>query len=190
VMSICIVLAITIAGPRIGVVATTAFIIAAQFTLASMIDRFGWFGVEVVAVSWSRVLGIALLVAGAGAPLPGASRPPPPRRRRPPDGLEPALVWERFFELTEIPRPPKAEGSAREHVLAWASERGLESRVDGAGNVVVTVPAGPGREGSAPVALQSHLDMVCERDPGSPNDPRERRTHAPARTPRAPPPPP
>src|SRR5262249_29220713 len=94
---------------------------------------------------------------------------------RPPDGLEPALVWERFFELTEIPRPPKAEGSAREHVLAWASGRGLESRVDEAGNVVVTVPAGPGREGSAPVALQSHLDMVCERDPDSPYDPREGR---------------
>jgi transporter family-2 protein len=69
VMSICIVLAITIAGPRIGVVATTAFLIAAQFTLASVIDRFGWFGVERVAFSEPRVLGIALLVLGAALTL-------------------------------------------------------------------------------------------------------------------------
>jgi transporter family-2 protein len=49
VMSVVIVLAITVAGPRIGVVATTAFLIAAQFALAAVIDRFGWFGVEPVA---------------------------------------------------------------------------------------------------------------------------------------------
>ena len=69
VMSICVILAITIAGPRIGVVATTAFLIAAQFALATVIDRFGWFGVERVALSGSRVLGIALLVAGAALTL-------------------------------------------------------------------------------------------------------------------------
>ena len=68
-MSICIILAITIAGPRIGVVATSAFLIAAQFALAAVIDRYGWFGVERVAFSWSRVLGIALLVAGAALTL-------------------------------------------------------------------------------------------------------------------------
>ena len=65
VMSVFIVLAITVAGPRIGVVATTAFLIAAQFGLATAIDRYGWFGVERVAVSWTRVLGIGLLVVGA-----------------------------------------------------------------------------------------------------------------------------
>jgi bacterial/archaeal transporter family-2 protein len=69
VMSICIILAITIAGPRIGVVATTAFLIAAQFALAAVIDRYGWFGVERVAFSWPRVLGIGLLVIGAALTL-------------------------------------------------------------------------------------------------------------------------
>jgi transporter family-2 protein len=68
-MSICIILAITIAGPRIGVVATTAFLIAAQFALAAVIDRYGWFGVERVAFSWLRVLGIGLLVVGAALTL-------------------------------------------------------------------------------------------------------------------------
>jgi transporter family-2 protein len=69
VMSVFIVLAITVAGPRIGIVATTAFLIAAQFALAAIIDRYGWFGVEQVPVTWSRVLGIILLVAGAALTL-------------------------------------------------------------------------------------------------------------------------
>ena len=69
VMSALIILAITIAGPRIGVVATTAFLIAAQFALAAIIDRYGWFGVERIGYSWPRVLGIGLLVAGAALTL-------------------------------------------------------------------------------------------------------------------------
>jgi bacterial/archaeal transporter family-2 protein len=69
VMSILIILSITIAGPRIGVVATTAFLIAAQFALAAIIDRYGWFGVEQVALTWPRVLGLTLLVVGAALTL-------------------------------------------------------------------------------------------------------------------------
>jgi transporter family-2 protein len=69
VMSAFIVLAITVAGPRIGVVATTAFLIAAQLSLATVIDRYGWFGVERVAFSWPRVFGVVLLLAGAGLTL-------------------------------------------------------------------------------------------------------------------------
>ena len=44
--------------------------------------------------------------------------------------------------------------------------------MDEEGNAVVRVPASVGRDGSPTVVLQSHLDMVCERDPDSPNDPR------------------
>jgi transporter family-2 protein len=69
VMSATIILAITIAGPRIGVVATTAVLIAAQFALATVIDRYGWFGVERIDVSWQRVLGVALLFVGAALTL-------------------------------------------------------------------------------------------------------------------------
>ena len=65
VMSAVIVLSITVAGPRIGIVATTAMLIAGQFVLATAIDRFGWFGVDQVAVSWQRLLGLGLLAAGA-----------------------------------------------------------------------------------------------------------------------------
>lgn len=65
VMGVFIVFGVTVAGPRIGVVATTAFLIAGQFGLAALIDRNGWFGVERVSVSTTRLLGICLLVAGA-----------------------------------------------------------------------------------------------------------------------------
>ena len=92
-------------------------------------------------------------------------------------GLEPRLVWAHFDELTRIARPSKQEDAVREHVLAWAGERALATSVDEAGNVVVRVPAAAGREGAPTVVLQAHLDMVCERDPDSPYDPREGRIH-------------
>jgi len=65
VMSAVIVLSITVAGPRIGTVATTAMLIAGQFILATAIDRYGLFGVARVEVTWPRVLGLTLLTAGA-----------------------------------------------------------------------------------------------------------------------------
>ncbi len=68
-MGVFIVFAVTYAGPRIGVVATTATLIAAQFAVATAIDRLGWFGVERIAVTWSRVLGISLLFVGAALTL-------------------------------------------------------------------------------------------------------------------------
>jgi dipeptidase D len=89
--------------------------------------------------------------------------------------LEPALVWKRFADLTRIARPSKAEGPARDHVLAWAAARGLDAGTDGEGNVVVRVPATPDRDAAPTLVLQAHLDMVCERDPVSPFDPREGR---------------
>ena len=90
-------------------------------------------------------------------------------------GLEPPLLWERFAELTRLARPSKAEELARQHVLAWAEARSLETRTDAEGNVVVAVPATAGRDGAPVIVLQAHLDMVCERDPNSPFDPREGR---------------
>jgi len=89
--------------------------------------------------------------------------------------LEPRGIWTHFLALTRIPRPSKQEEEARTHVLAWAAERGLETAVDSEGNAVVRVPARAGRGDAPTVVLQSHLDMVCEREPDSPNDPREGR---------------
>jgi len=91
------------------------------------------------------------------------------------DGLEPALLWDRFSEMTRIARPPKHEELAAEHVRAWATSRGHEVDGDEEGNVVVRVPSSTGRGAAGIVILQSHLDMVCERDPESAFDPREGR---------------
>ena len=57
-------------------------------------------------------------------------------------------------------------------MLAWAGARGFATARDAAGNLVVRVPASPGREDAPTVILQGHLDMVCERDPDSPYDAR------------------
>lgn len=91
--------------------------------------------------------------------------------------LEPETVWRHFLELTTIPRASREEQTVRAYIVDWAGRQGWASDVDGAGNVVVRVPATDGREPAPTVTLQAHLDMVCERDPASPYDPRAGRIH-------------
>jgi dipeptidase D len=90
-------------------------------------------------------------------------------------GLEPERFWSHFEALTRIARPSRQEEPAIEHVRTWAADRGFELVEDSGRNLVVRVPATPGRESAPTVVLQGHLDMVCERDPASPNDPAEGR---------------
>jgi len=90
-------------------------------------------------------------------------------------GLQPAAFWERFGQLTAIPRPSRNEEAVIAHLRAWAAEKGLRVAQDAGRNLVIFVPATAGREGAPVVTLQGHLDMVCERDPDSPNDPTEGR---------------
>jgi transporter family-2 protein len=68
-MSIVIVLAITVAGSRIGVIATVSLLIAGQFAAGAAIDRYGLLGAERIGVSWWRVAGIVVLAIGAGLTL-------------------------------------------------------------------------------------------------------------------------
>ncbi len=84
--------------------------------------------------------------------------------------LEPARVWSHFATLCRIPRRSKEEGALREHLLAWAKERGLAATVDGAGNLLIRKPGSAGREDKPAVVLQSHLDMVCQKNSGSSHD--------------------
>jgi dipeptidase D len=93
-------------------------------------------------------------------------------------GIEPAGLWRHFEALTRIPRPSKREAAAVEHVMNWAREKGWTPRRDAVGNVCVPVPATPGCEKAPVVVLQSHLDMVCERDSNSPYDPDKGLIHA------------
>ena len=90
-------------------------------------------------------------------------------------GLEPRSFWGHFETLTKVPRPSRHEEPVIEHVRAWAEQHGLELEQDAGRNLVIRVPATSGREGAPVVTLQGHLDMVCERDASSPNDPTEGR---------------
>ncbi len=69
VMGVFIVFAITVAGARIGTAATVGLLIAGQLAMGAVIDRFGLFGSEPIALSWPRLLGIALLAVGAALSL-------------------------------------------------------------------------------------------------------------------------
>lgn len=81
--------------------------------------------------------------------------------------LEPRAVWGHFDEILRIPRPSKGEEAIRRYVVARAEARGLDTRQDAAGNLVVAVPATPGHEGVPTTILQSHLDMVQEKNSGT-----------------------
>jgi len=78
--------------------------------------------------------------------------------------LEPKLVWEQFDAITRVPRPSKKEGKIRDYLVAFAKEHGIECRTDEIGNVVMRKPATAGYEGHPTVILQSHMDMVCEKN--------------------------
>ena len=80
------------------------------------------------------------------------------------DGLEPKLLWQHFFALSQIPRCSKHEEQVRDYVLEVAQRRNCLFKDDRAGNVAVAVPASPGCEHYPIVVLQAHLDMVCEKN--------------------------
>ena len=78
--------------------------------------------------------------------------------------LEPKAVWENFEQLTKIPRPSKKEGKVLAYLIDWAKKHNLEYKQDAAGNIVIKKPATKGMENRATVALQGHVDMVCEKN--------------------------
>ena len=81
-------------------------------------------------------------------------------------GLRPEHLWKHFADLTQVPRPSEHEGAAMAHIRAWAEARGYEVAGDPVGNLLVRVPATPGREGAIPTLIQGHVDMVPEQDEG------------------------
>jgi transporter family-2 protein len=64
-MGVVVVLTITVVTPKIGAAATIGLLIAGQLAMGVLIDRYGWFGVEQVPLSWPRLLGVLLLAIGA-----------------------------------------------------------------------------------------------------------------------------
>ena len=84
--------------------------------------------------------------------------------------LRPHAVWNYFEEILKIPRPSKREDKIITHITAFAENHQLEYRKDNVGNIVIVKQASPGYESRKAVCLQSHLDMVCEKNSRSPHN--------------------
>ena len=78
--------------------------------------------------------------------------------------LEPSAVWNHFCDLNAVPRPSKKEERVIEFIKCFGESLNLQTRVDHAGNVIIRKPATAGKEQSKTVVLQSHLDMVHQKN--------------------------
>lgn len=78
--------------------------------------------------------------------------------------LNPAPIWIYFEEICKIPRLSKNEEKIRQYLLRFANEHLLESKEDSVGNILIIRPASPGFENRKTVVLQSHMDMVGEKN--------------------------
>lgn len=78
--------------------------------------------------------------------------------------LQPASVFRYFEEVCQVPRPSKKEEKIRAYLIGFAQKHGLEYKVDEAGNVLIKKAATAGMEHTKTVILQSHMDMVCEKN--------------------------
>ena len=78
--------------------------------------------------------------------------------------LEPSRVWYYFNEILKIPRPSKKEGNIIAYLMNFAKEHKLEALKDEVGNVLIRKPGTKGKENVKSVCLQTHTDMVCEKN--------------------------
>lgn len=80
------------------------------------------------------------------------------------NGLKPESLWQRFYELSQVPRPSKKEDKIQAHVMNFAKENNIAAKKDKSGNILLTFPASKGCEKAQTVILQGHIDMVCEKN--------------------------
>ncbi|MCP4674556.1 MAG: aminoacyl-histidine dipeptidase [Deltaproteobacteria bacterium] len=83
------------------------------------------------------------------------------------DKLEPRALWKYFEMICGIPHGSTNTRSLGRAIVDLAKSKGLCGRIDRVGNVIIEVPATPGREASQTIVLQAHLDMVCEKREGT-----------------------
>ncbi|MCL4482751.1 MAG: beta-Ala-His dipeptidase [Bacteroidetes bacterium] len=86
------------------------------------------------------------------------------------NNIEPQQVWHYFNEVCKVPRPSKQEGKMIDFLLSFALEHELEAKKDKAGNIVIKKPGTKGLEKGKIIVLQSHMDMVCEKNEGVVHD--------------------
>ena len=82
-------------------------------------------------------------------------------------GIEPAVVWDYFEQICQVPRPSKKEDKIIQFLMDFAKQHNLESKKDKSGNILIKKPATKGNENIKTVVLQSHVDMVGEKNQGT-----------------------
>lgn len=80
------------------------------------------------------------------------------------ENLEPRSLWKNFSALNAVPRPSKKEERVIAFMMDFGNSLGLETLKDKIGNVIIKKPASKGMEGRKTVILQSHLDMVHQKN--------------------------
>ncbi|MBC8004965.1 MAG: cytosol nonspecific dipeptidase, partial [Verrucomicrobia bacterium] len=80
------------------------------------------------------------------------------------NNLTPQPLWNYFEDICQVPRPSKKEEKIIRFLLDFAKKNGLDARRDEIGNILIKKPATKGRENDQTVILQSHVDMVCEKN--------------------------
>jgi len=78
--------------------------------------------------------------------------------------LEPKQLWNNFADLNAVPRPSKKEEKVRQFMVDFGTNLNLDTQVDPIGNVIIKKPATKGMENRKTIVLQSHLDMVCQKN--------------------------
>lgn len=78
--------------------------------------------------------------------------------------LKPKCVFDCFAKVNAVPRPSKKEEQMISFLVDFGKQLGLETDCDKVGNVVIRKPATPGMENRKILILQSHMDMVCEKN--------------------------
>ena len=78
--------------------------------------------------------------------------------------LEPKALWKNFAALNSVPRPSKKEERVRQFIIKFGENLGLRVETDEVGNVLIKKPATAGMEDRKTIVMQSHLDMVCQKN--------------------------
>ncbi|MDD5571830.1 MAG: aminoacyl-histidine dipeptidase, partial [Bacteroidales bacterium] len=80
------------------------------------------------------------------------------------NNLKPQPLWDIFEDICSVPHPSKHEKKLAEFVIDFAKKNGIEATNDQVGNVILRKPATPGKENLKGVIMQSHLDMVPQKN--------------------------
>jgi len=78
--------------------------------------------------------------------------------------IEPKEVWKNFEEICQYPHPSRKEDKLAAYIVSWAEKNNFTVEKDKTGNILISKPATPGMEDRKAIAIQGHIDMVCQKN--------------------------